>query len=53
MSLAACCCCCCCCCRHGPKRAGYLADFWKVLSWQAVSSNYASAAAGDVAALVN
>jgi hypothetical protein len=48
MSLAACCCC-----RHGPKRAGYLADFWKVLSWQAVSSNYASAAAGDVAALVN
>jgi hypothetical protein len=39
-------------CRHGPKRPDYLADFWKVLSWQAVSRNYAAAAAGNINALV-
>jgi superoxide dismutase len=42
----------CCCCRHGPKRADYLNDFWKVLSWQAVSSNYADAQAGNVQNIV-
>ncbi|WIA40609.1 hypothetical protein OEZ86_013947 [Tetradesmus obliquus] len=38
--------------KHGPKRPEYLADFWKVLSWQQVSANYAAALAGNVAAMV-
>ncbi|KAF6253843.1 superoxide dismutase [Scenedesmus sp. NREL 46B-D3] len=38
--------------KHGPKRPAYLNDFWDVLSWQAVSSNYANAASGKVNALV-
>lgn len=42
----------CCCCRHGPKRAAYLADFWKVVDWAQVSKNFAAAKAGTIQALV-
>lgn len=38
--------------RHGPKRAAYLGDFWKVVDWAQVSKNFAAAKAGNVKALV-
>jgi len=38
--------------KHGPKRAAYLADFWKVVDWAQVSKNFAAAKAGQVQALV-
>jgi superoxide dismutase len=40
------------CCRHGPKRAAYLADFWKVVDWAQVSKNFDNAKAGKVQAMV-
>lgn len=41
-----------CACRHGPKRADYIGDFWKVVNWDQVSKNFAAAKAGKVQALV-
>jgi len=38
--------------KHGPKRADYIGDFWKVVDWAQVSKNFASAKAGSVQALV-
>lgn len=32
--------------RHGPARANYLKDWWRVVNWQQVSRNYAAAVAG-------
>lgn len=39
-------------CRHGPKRAAYIADFWKVVDWAQVSKNFAAAKAGKIQSLV-
>lgn len=39
-------------CRHGPKRADYITDFWKVVNWAQVSKNFAAAKKGDVQAMV-
>jgi hypothetical protein len=44
--------CCCCCCRHGPKRAAYIGDFWKVVDWAQVSKNFAAAKAGKIQLMV-
>lgn len=38
--------------KHGPKRAAYLDDFFKVVNWAQVSQNFAAAKAGKVSALV-
>ncbi|KAF6253845.1 superoxide dismutase [Scenedesmus sp. NREL 46B-D3] len=32
--------------KNGPKRAAYLESFWKVVNWEQVSQNYASAVQG-------
>lgn len=44
--------CCVVCCRHGPKRAAYLADFWKVVDWSQVSKNFGNAKAGKIQSMV-
>jgi len=38
--------------KHGPKRAAYIGDFWKVVDWAQVSKNFADAKKGNVQALV-
>jgi hypothetical protein len=52
--LTSCCCCCCCCfcCSHGPNRANYIGDFWKVVDWAQVSKNFAAAKAGKIQLMV-
>jgi len=39
-------------CRHGPKRAAYVGDFWKVVDWAQVSKNFELAKAGKVEQMV-
>jgi len=38
--------------KHGPKRASYIGDFWKVVDWAQVSKNFELAKAGKVQQLV-
>jgi len=38
--------------KHGPKRASYIGDFWKVVNWAQVSKNFELAKAGNVQQMV-
>lgn len=38
--------------KHGPKRAAYVGDFWKVVDWAQVSKNFELAKAGKVEQMV-
>lgn len=37
---------------HGPNRANYIGDFWKVVDWAQVSKNFAAAKAGKIQLMV-